>query len=131
VTTPTALGDEPFVQLTTFRKTGVGVPTTVWVVRDGTTLYVTTPAGSGKVKRLRNNPAVELRPSSRRGRVEQSQPATPGVAQVHDDDASREHVHPLMQRKYGWEWRVAILIERLARRGSAGPARVILAITLA
>ena len=55
------LGDEDFVELTTFRTSGTAVPTTVWVVRDGDALVVTTPSGSGKVKRLRNNPDVQYR----------------------------------------------------------------------
>ena len=44
------LADEKFVSLTTFRKNGVGVPTPVWIGRDGDALVVTTPVGSGKVK---------------------------------------------------------------------------------
>ena len=70
-----ALGDEKFVSLTTFRKSGVGVPTTVWVGRDGDSLVVTTPSGSGKVKRVRSDERIELQPSSRRGTVDASVPA--------------------------------------------------------
>ena len=61
-TTLDDLADEKFVSLTTFRKNGVGVPTPVWIGRDGDALVVTTPVGSGKVKRLRRNCTVELRP---------------------------------------------------------------------
>ena len=121
-----ALGDEPFVQLTTFRRTGVAVPTTVWIARDGTNLYVTTPADSGKVKRLRNDGKVELRPSGRRGRVDEAVPPVPGLAEVHDDEQSRAHAHDLLRRKYGWQFRLAMAIERLI----GGRHRVILVITL-
>lgn len=39
-----AMGEEPFVSLTTFRKTGVGVPTAVWIAPEGDgALVVTTP----------------------------------------------------------------------------------------
>jgi len=64
-----ALGDERFVSLTTFRRSGEAVSTPVWVGRDGDALVVTTPRDSGKVKRLRSDDRVELRPCSRSGRV--------------------------------------------------------------
>lgn len=45
-----ALGREPFVALTTYRRTGEGVATPVWAVPDPDVagrLWVTTPGGSG------------------------------------------------------------------------------------
>ncbi len=83
-----ALGDEKFVSLTTFRASGEPVPTTVWIARDGDALVVTTPAGSGKVKRLREDARVELRPSSRFGKVADDAPVVRGTAEVLDDAAS-------------------------------------------
>ena len=62
------LGDEPFVSLTTFRASGAPVSTPVWIGTEGEDLVVLTPLDSGKVKRLRANPRVELRPCDRRGR---------------------------------------------------------------
>lgn len=121
-----ALGDEPFVQLTTFRSTGDAVPTTVWIARDGLNLYVTTGAGTGKVKRLRGDARILLRPSSRRGRVDGTVPPVPGVAEVVADDQAVAHAHGLLARKYRWQWRLAMLVERLA----GGRERVILVITL-
>ena len=53
----TALGDERFISLTTFLRSGNAVSTPVWIARDGDVLAVTTPAMSGEVKRLRNSPA--------------------------------------------------------------------------
>ena len=64
-----ALGDEQFLSLTTFRRSGERVSTPMWVGRDGDALLMFTPQASGKVKRLRNSPRVELRPCSRFGRV--------------------------------------------------------------
>jgi uncharacterized protein len=56
------------INLTTFRKSGEPVTTPVWyVVRDGK-LYVRTGAGSGKVKRIRNDPRVRLAPATVRGK---------------------------------------------------------------
>ena len=122
-----ALGDERFVSLTTFRKSGVGVPTTVWVGRDGDSLVVTTPSGSGKVKRLRNDDRIELRPSSRRGTVNTSVPPVAGVAEVVEGSGATTRLGEVMGAKYGLEYRLVMGIERLLRRGA--PQRVMLRIT--
>jgi PPOX class probable F420-dependent enzyme len=127
MTTFDALADERFISLTTFRRTGAGVPTTVWVARDGDALLVTTPRGSGKVKRLRNDPRVELAPSSRFGKVDDDAPTVRAVAEVLDDDAARTRTNEVMQGKYGLEYRVMMGIEKLGRKGDDN--RVILRIT--
>ncbi|WP_456847490.1 PPOX class F420-dependent oxidoreductase [Cellulomonas sp. P5_C6] len=127
MTTFDALADEGFISLTTYRKSGVGVPTTVWVGQDGDALLVTTPRGSGKVKRLRHDARVELTPSSRFGKVDDDAPVLTGVAEVLDDDAARERCNAVMQEKYGLEYRVMMGIEKLGRKDSDN--RVILRIT--
>lgn len=122
-----ALGDEKFVSLTTFRKSGVGVPTTVWVGRDGDSLVVTTPSGSGKVKRVRGDERIELQPSSRRGTVDTSAPLVAGVAEVVEGSGAMDRLGEVMGAKYGLEYRLVMGIERLLRRGA--PQRVMLRIT--
>jgi uncharacterized protein len=62
------------VALTTFRRDGTGVSTPVNIVVDGDHAYFRTPHVTGKAKRLRNNPAVELAPSTFRGK-----PTGPGM----------------------------------------------------
>jgi PPOX class probable F420-dependent enzyme len=111
-------GDEKFVSLTTFRRTGEPVPTTVWIARDGDALVVTTPAGSGKVKRLRHDPRVELRPSTRFGSVADDAPVVRGTAEVLDDEASEERVGDVVGSKYGLEYRAIMGIEGVASSGS-------------
>jgi PPOX class probable F420-dependent enzyme len=127
MTTFDALADEGFIALTTFRKSGVGVPTTVWVGRDGDALLVTTPRGSGKIKRLRNDARVEMASSSRFGKVDDDGPTVSAVAEVLDDDAARERANQVLQAKYGLEYRVMMGIEKLGRKGDDN--RVILRIT--
>ncbi|MBI5160960.1 MAG: PPOX class F420-dependent oxidoreductase [Micrococcales bacterium] len=121
------LGDESFVSLTTFRKNGDGVPTTVWVARDGDALIVTTNDGTGKVKRLRNDPRVQLRPSTRRGKVEPDAPVASGVAAILRDEESGERLHRIFTAKYGLQFTAIMGVEsRLLRsRGD----RVVLRIT--
>jgi len=65
-----AIADEKYVSLTTFRRNGEAVSSPVWIapLADGTAGF-TTGATSGKVKRIRNNPAVTLGPCDARGRV--------------------------------------------------------------
>ncbi len=61
------LAGAEYLVLTTYRKSGVGVPTTVWFAEANGKLYITASAGTGKVKRIRNNPQVTLAPSDARG----------------------------------------------------------------
>jgi PPOX class probable F420-dependent enzyme len=59
--------DQSFLNLETFYKDGRGVKTPVWFVQDGEKLYVRTVAGSWKVKRARNQPAVKIVPCKAQG----------------------------------------------------------------
>jgi PPOX class probable F420-dependent enzyme len=108
-----AMGDEPFVSLTTFRRSGAGVPTTVWIAPDGAALLVTTLRESGKVKRLRNDPRVELRPCSRRGRVEAGAVVVLGVAEILGPDDAGARLRESFRRKYGLQYRIAMAAEYL------------------
>jgi PPOX class probable F420-dependent enzyme len=120
------MADEQFVSLTTFRRSGAPVATPVWVARDGDALVVTTIADSGKVKRLRNDPRVELRPSTRRGTVSDDGPVATGVAAVVAPD---ERSTGALRRKYGLQYRLITGVERVLARGRR--ERVILRITAA
>jgi uncharacterized protein len=121
-----ALGSERFVSLTTFRTSGEGVSTPVWVARDGDALVVTTPENSGKVKRLQHTAGVELRPCSRTGRVDDAVAPLVASAEILSDDASRRRLTELIRRKYGLEYRIVMGFERLSR---SGRPRVLLRIT--
>jgi PPOX class probable F420-dependent enzyme len=57
-----------FLLLTTFRRSGEGVPTPVWFARVGDTLGVFTSAQTGKVKRLRRDGRVRIAPCSFMGK---------------------------------------------------------------
>lgn len=97
---PSVFDNVQYVSLTTFRKTGVGVPTAVWIARDGDQLVVTTVDKTGKVKRLDNNPTVELRPCDMRGNVADGAPTFSGTAQVVRDTAGIAAVKRAIARKY-------------------------------
>ena len=64
---------EPFAQqravlLTTYRRDGTPVGTAVNIAVDGDHAYIRTYDRAGKAKRLRNNPSVEIAPSTFRGK---------------------------------------------------------------
>lgn len=123
------LGAEQFLSLTTFRRSGEPVPTTVWAAPDGDALVVTTIDGSGKVKRLRNNPEVELRPSTRRGEVAPGAPVGTGVAEIVSDEAGVRRGHDAIRRKYGLQFWLITRLEWLVTRGRGRGRRVILRVT--
>jgi PPOX class probable F420-dependent enzyme len=101
-----AITDEKYVLLTTFRKNGDGVATPVWIVSlpDGTAGF-TTEVDSGKVKRIRNNPAVILQPCNLRGKVTSDAEVVTATADV-VLGADARPVTKAVRRKY----RVAILL---------------------
>lgn len=122
------MGEEKFVSLSTFRRSGAVVPTPVWVAPAGDgALLVTTPSGSGKVKRLRYTPQVELRPCSRTGAVPDGAPVATGRAELLGSDADVEQAHRVLHAKYGLQFRAVMGVERVMRRGRID--RTILRIT--
>lgn len=123
----TRLSKGKYLSLTTFRKSGEGVATPVWVARDGEHLYVTTRADSWKVKRLRNNPEVLLAPCDMRGNLTGTQVS--GHGEVLDSAASA-HVRDLINKRYGLTAKALFLWESLsARLGRAQPESVGLRLT--
>ena len=117
------LAEESFVSLATFRRSGEAVPTPVWVAAvdtgsAGVALVVTTGAASGKVKRLRANAEVTLQPCNRRGKVAPGAPTVTGRAEVLDDPVTLAGATAAIRAKYGWEFRVLMLVERVVARGA-------------
>ncbi|MFV2087582.1 PPOX class F420-dependent oxidoreductase [Micromonospora sp. LOL_021] len=88
-----------YVSLTTYRKDGTPVATPVWHVPHGTELWIVTEAGSGKVKRIRNNPRIRVQPCSFRGAVAPDAPSMTGTARVLDDDGTAL-ARKLLARRY-------------------------------
>jgi uncharacterized protein len=123
------LGEQRFVSLTTFKRNGEGVAAPMWIGRDGAGLFIWTPAESWKVKRVRNNPRVLLAPSGRFGRVGDGVVSVDGTAAVITDPATVDRLQDEIRRKYGLEYYLVTLIEKIAARGRSKP-RVILRIAV-
>jgi uncharacterized protein len=112
-----ALGASDFIQLTTFRRTGEGVPTPVWVVPDGDALAVFTPAGTGKLKRIGHTPRVTVAECRGRGKVADDVVRVEARATTTADPAEVDRVTRLLADKYGFQFKVFMLVERLFARG--------------
>ncbi|HET7272290.1 MAG TPA: PPOX class F420-dependent oxidoreductase [Rubrobacter sp.] len=102
-----------YVRMTTFRRSGEGVPTTVWFALVGGRAYVFTSANSGKAKRIRNNPRVTLTPSNFRGRPK-VQKIIHAEARIMGKD-EEEMPNRLIDQKYGWQYRLFNRILELPR----------------
>jgi PPOX class probable F420-dependent enzyme len=88
-----------YVRFTTYRRNGTPVHTPVWIVPFDGGYAFTTDATSGKVKRIGNDPTVEVAVSDVRGRVADDAAVIPGTARVlRGADADR--VHQAVVRKY-------------------------------
>jgi PPOX class probable F420-dependent enzyme len=88
-----------FLNLSTFRKNGVLVITTVLFAVANGKIFVWTTKDSGKAKRIRNNPAVLFGPSTRLGRPQGSiTAATARILSVSRQSKARA----LTNREFGW-----------------------------
>jgi PPOX class probable F420-dependent enzyme len=92
------------VLLTTYRRDGTPVGTAVNIAVDDGRAYIRTADNTGKVKRVRNNPEVEVAPSTASGKP--TGKAIHARARVLDDDDAEldrasdliNHKHPIVQR---------------------------------
>jgi PPOX class probable F420-dependent enzyme len=96
------LGDEKYVAVTTFRKSGVGVSTPTWIVPlDAGRVGFWTSSASGKYKRLRSNPTVTVQPSDARGRVKASSTPVEGTAVLTQSGPDFDAIRREVRAKYG------------------------------
>jgi PPOX class probable F420-dependent enzyme len=66
---PHEIHGQKYISLTTFRKSGDAVRTPIWFGEQDDQLYVMTRGDSGKYKRIRNNPSVQIAPCTLRGKI--------------------------------------------------------------
>ncbi len=115
-----SIADEKYVSLTTYRRDGTPKPLPVWIVDVGDgRVGLVTSSHSWKVKRLRNDPRVEVQPSNSRGVVKDGTTPRSGTAEI-VEGAEFESVLAKVKAKYGWQL-TAInglsAIQRLIGRG--------------
>ena len=90
---------QQYLNLETFRRSGVGVKTPVWFTQDGDTLFVRTIDNSGKVKRVRQNGSVNIAPCTVDGTPLGAW--TPATAREVKDPVLDRKVDRLLGQKYG------------------------------
>ena len=106
-----ALAEERYISLTTFKRDGTPVSTPVWVVTDdGRRLLVWSAANTWKVRRVRRDRRVLVAPANYRGK-ERGERVQAEARLVSDPG-----VDELLRRRYGWQKRI---LDFLNRRGNA------------
>jgi len=107
----TTLGRGQFALLTTFRKSGQPVPTPVWyVLASDDSAYFFTGPETGKAKRIRNNPRVEVAPCSARGKA--TGPAVAAMVRLLGSPEANQ-ANALIRKKYGFQWSIFGLVARI------------------
>ncbi|WP_392543598.1 PPOX class F420-dependent oxidoreductase [Oryzobacter telluris] len=126
------LADAKYAELTTYRRSGVGVATPVWIAADESDpsrLVVISVDRTGKVKRLAHTDRVELRPCSMRGQVEPGAPTYRGTGVVVRDAEGVAAVRRAVVAKYGLPARfanIAAAAGRLVGRDQAPRAGIVI-----
>jgi uncharacterized protein len=105
-------GDTRYIALTTYRRDGRPVTTPVWAAPLNGNLYVVTARSTGKVRRLRATDRVRFAPSNMNGRRILGA-WHEGSGRVVEDEQRRGEALATLQRKYGWQMSLAMLINRL------------------
>ena len=98
--------DAKYINLETIKKNGTSVPTPVWFVIENGCIFVVTRSGTGKVRRVRNNPKVRIVPSGFRGKPKGTW--KDGVAKIVDSEDSGRIIK-LRDKKYGFQAKLASL----------------------
>src|SRR2546421_817766 len=96
-----SLSSYEFVLLTTFRKSGVGVPTAMWFAYEQGRLYMVTGRTTGKLKRIRTTSRVLLAPCDWMGNV-----LGPEIEAYARELPVSQHVYAnaLLAQKYGEQY---------------------------
>jgi PPOX class probable F420-dependent enzyme len=94
---------QKYLYLETYRKNGEAVRTPVWFVESDGTLFVRTSEETGKYKRIRNNPGVQIAPCNSRGRPKGVWVRAEAKTAGKDDS---ERAFNLLAQKYGIMYRM-------------------------
>ncbi|MGD1012295.1 MAG: PPOX class F420-dependent oxidoreductase [Acidimicrobiales bacterium] len=98
-----------YASLRTFRPDGSWVETPIWFAREFDHFYFRTGESAAKIKRIRRNSRVELRPSDYRGRYTSDAPVAFGTACIcGDEERRRGEVH--LKARYRWQWNIIPMI---------------------
>ncbi|WP_338492356.1 PPOX class F420-dependent oxidoreductase [Streptomyces sp. SJL17-4] len=105
-----------YVSLTTYRKNGTGVATPVWYAVDGDELYALSRTDAWKVKRLGNDPKVEVALCDLRGNIAEGAARFAGEGRLVTGEELRR-IRGLLSRKYTWQYWLGDVPAMIFRRG--------------
>jgi PPOX class probable F420-dependent enzyme len=110
--TDQSLENARYLNLGTFRKSGVRVDTPVWFAEYNGALYVLSNNQAGKVKRLRNSGRCVIAPCTFIGTATGAWQETEAML-IHAE-AEIAAAHAALKKKYGWQM---LLLDGGARLG--------------
>jgi PPOX class probable F420-dependent enzyme len=114
---------EKYISLETYRKNGQGVRTPVWFVESSSgenhILYVRTSDDTGKYKRIRNNPSVQIASCDMRGAVRGKW--VKGEARITSEEEKLK-AFKMLEKKYG-------MMYKMTRMFLSGKNYVVIAIS--
>ena len=93
----TQLKEGSHISIKTFRKNGEGATTPVWFVEENSKFYICTGGATFKVKRIRNNPKVQIAASDSGGNLKGEY--FDGKARIMTNDEVN-HIYKLFRKKY-------------------------------
>lgn len=103
-----------YINLATWRKNGQRINTPVWFApgQNPSQLYVFSAGNAGKVKRIRNNPQVELAKCDVTGKLLGEWHR--GEARLLNDNDSIRLAKKALLKKYGWQSRMIDVFSSLS-----------------
>ena len=105
---------EEFLSLETYRKNGETIKSPMWFAQDNDALYLWTMADTSKVKRIRNNPNVNIAPCKRMGEV--TGEWMNAHATIDDSPIMVAQVEAMLLKKIGLFFRIFRFIDAIRDR---------------
>ncbi|MFX0141999.1 MAG: PPOX class F420-dependent oxidoreductase [Candidatus Hodarchaeota archaeon] len=93
----TQLKEGKYISIKTFRKNGTSAAAPVWFLEDNGKFYICTGGASYKVRRIRNNPKVEIAASDSSGNLKGEYFG--GKARILTKDETNQ-IYSLFRKKY-------------------------------
>lgn len=105
---------EEFLSLETYRKNGETIKSPMWFAQDNDALYLWTMADTSKVKRIRNNPHVNIAPCKRMGEV--TGEWMTAHATIDDSPIMVAQIEAMLLKKIGLFFRIFRFIDAIRDR---------------
>ena len=102
----TVINRKKCINLTTFRKDGTRVATPIWYIWKNAKLYMFSEENAWKLKRIANNPNVELIPCNYFGNL-RGKYLIEGIATIIADEKGEEILKD-MKKKYPFMYRIVV-----------------------